>query len=317
MGPFCGIGQPMAPNETVSDSCHDTQLSLVDFGKMSEISYALNQNEASQNLSAAFPGWNLVYKTEPGSQINFMHVKRVRGRTHIIAVRGTHTVHDMIRDLELWMPSVFLQVVGIIGPPIGYQRNLLKIITKLASLQLFGGSQDVNPRDFTSLLKYVRNQTSQIDLQEKQLYITGHSLGGGFAAIVGALEGVTAVTFSAPGLEASSAMLSPMPELPALRFRWINVVPDHDLVPQVDSQSGSVLKINCAANSPIACHSLQSTLCELAAQCGEGGGRPQARDYTFACPTCAESVGSKSRNVPSWCTARDDRSVAPVLRLIA
>jgi len=314
--PFCGFAQPMALNETVSDRCHDTQLSLVDFGKMSEISYAQSQAEANQRLNTSFPGWKVVHKTERSDHIDFMHVKRVGGHTHIIAVRGTQTTFDMIQDLNLWLPSVFLQIVGTIGPPIGYRRNLLKTITKLtSSLQLLGGSQEVNPRAFTSLLQYVRSQVNKTNLGEKQIYITGHSLGGGYAAIVGALESITAVTFSAPGLEATSAILSPTPELPRLRFTGINVVPDGDLVPQVDSQSGSVLKINCAKNA-IDCHSIQSTLCELAAKCGDGGGRPQARDYTFTCPACAESVDSKSRDVPSWCTGRVARSVAPVLRMV-
>merc|ERR1712187_491312 len=129
---------------------------------------------------------------------------------------------------------------------------------------------------------------------------TGHSLGGGLATALGAIFNISAITFSAPGLEATSVFLRPKVDGTALIRNSVNVVPSHDLVPDVDSQAGTVLRIRCPSKVPWTCHRLAGSMCEILASCGDGGGRPVPRGYNRTCHGC-----SRFKNAPKqFCSSK-------------
>merc|ERR1712232_1171240 len=100
--------------------------------------------------------------------------------------------------------------------------------------------------------------------------------------------GIPAITFSSPGIYATAEILDPRPNLIGIMHQIVNVVPDTDPVPQVDIQVGTLLNIRCAQQDPMSCHNLQTTMCELLASCGDGGGREIPRNYELSCSMCAE-----------------------------
>lgn len=72
------------------------------------------------------------------------------------------------------------------------------------------------------------------------MIITGHSLGGGLAKIVGYLASVTNVGFSPPGIALSYKKYKipghPVPDRLMLHHHSISIVPENDAVPMVDVQ---------------------------------------------------------------------------------
>lgn len=291
--PFCGFSWPMAKNDTMSSTCNDTRLALVDFAQMSSACYELvdkEENETKVELNRTFPGWQLIKRVRQldFKDISFIHIKR--GNTHVIAVRGTQTLYDVLQDFNIFMPTVALQLAGDVGPHVADMSRILEVVTAFADWSGVigpGRRARADARNLDSLYDYVAEMKNGSE-HGSVFYLVGHSLGGGYALAVGALQNVTAVTFSAPGLGSTSVILSPKPNPSALRQTGINVVPANDPVPQVDQQVGAVLKIDCGAGF-LGCHSLTSTMCELSAVCGDAGGRPFARNYKFPCAACEKT----------------------------
>jgi len=118
--------------------------------------------------------------------------------------------------------------------------------------------------------------------------ITGHSLGGGLARIVGTLVGLPSVSFSPPGLKLSYRKYSvrrpdgSIVKVPstggALHHQTIAVVTELDWITQVDVQVGLVQQILCDNNDKAhqnACHLLEGTICHLLQHCGDSRRRFQ------------------------------------------
>eukprot|EP00928_Gymnodinium_smaydae_P034317 TRINITY_DN24351_c0_g3_i1.p1 TRINITY_DN24351_c0_g3~~TRINITY_DN24351_c0_g3_i1.p1 ORF type:complete len:1096 (-),score=153.83 TRINITY_DN24351_c0_g3_i1:175-3420(-) len=297
---FCSMSWPMGydkhgTSDTVSDRCGDTRLSLIDFGEMAGMAYHLpNVSATNVVLNKFFPGWKLVYwqafntGKDKQTYTTFLHLRR--GKTSVIAVRGTYSAAEVLQDLNYYMPAAFLNLASLLGPSVFDSTGLL-LEMQHRNIVLWGlgkiGPETTERDQFRDLLEYVRGQQSE--LHGEQIYITGHSLGGGLAQVVASLLNLTSVTFSAPGATATSSILSPSPTVSSLRHHNVNVVPDGDVVPWVDKQAGSSLQIDCAMDEPLDCHALASTMCELLAACGDGGGRDHARGFNRSCEVCRAS----------------------------
>jgi len=268
---------------TVSDRCNDTMLSVVDFGQISSIAgYLQNTTQVNLVLGEYLPGWHVVYSqvynVSNTGRTSFIHI--ARGATSIIAVRGTSSVVEVLEDLNFWMPVGFLQLASSFGPSFYSTRSILQTLTS-------GERTSYRKSAFFDLVEYVGSVKN--DTLGHTLYITGHSLGGGIAAAIGGIYDIPAVTFSAPGLKATSTILRPEPKADPLVRQIVNVVPDRDLVPKVDEQAGTVLRTVCPLGNPGNCHRLSVTMCELLASCGDGGGRDIPRGYKRSCDVCVEA----------------------------
>jgi len=291
---FCGMSWRMGRNTTpghegkkgtVSDKCHDTRLSIADFGQISTIAgYLPNISKVKLVLHYNLPGWTPVhqqiYNLSNGSFTTFIHLRR--GSTDVVAVRGTSSAVEALQDLNLWMPVAFLQMARSMGPSLYSTKSVLQTLQH--------GSQDYRSESFSDLVKYMRDLNETFG-HNHTIYMTGHSLGGGLATAVGAALHIPAITFSAPGLSSTSVILKPTPHEGYLVRDSVNVVPDKDVVPTVDAQTGTVLHTVCPLSNPFACHRLMVTMCEILASCGDGGGRPVPRGYQRSCETCSRVAG--------------------------
>jgi len=280
----------------LSDRCDDTVLTVTDFMVFSRLTYFFGESEEEQKTlliatQEYMPGWEIFkqvhYNVEKHQHNSFLHFKR--GGTSVIALRGTTSAAEMLQDVNFWLPAAFLQLASIFGPSLFSMRSILQIITLNIT--------QYRSEEFTDVTNYTRRLQNDTDVDK--LYITGHSLGGGLAVAIGALLKIPSITFSAPGLLATSAILDPSPDLGDMRHYGVNVQPSNDLVPRVDSQSGVVMQITCPLANPLGCHSLATTMCEILASCGDGGGRDIGRGYNRSCSTCVKT--GQSFDSPQSC----------------
>lgn len=303
---FCGMSWPMGANGTdivrrrlpgtVSARCSDTQLTVTDFAHFARVPYFLpNYTRLLLSMEKHLPGWDVVYTqhydVSLGTKNTFAHVKR--GTTSVVTIRGTSSAAEVLQDANFWMPASFLQFAQVLGPSLFSVRSILTVIT--------GNYTQFRTTQLEDILHYIEGLMVN---SSETVYVTGHSLGGGLADAMAGILGIPAVTFSAPGIGDTSAILEPMPSLKELRHAGVNIMPKGDLVPLIDSQSGAAVPLDCPFPAGMACHSLQPTLCEILAACGDGGGRDVPRGYSRSCTACAHS--GQSYDNPTWeCPAEE------------
>jgi lipase ATG15 len=121
--------------------------------------------------------------------------------------------------------------------------------------------------------------------------ITGHSLGGGkcshilnnfelfnltlrpwlgLSLISGAQAGVNAFALSGPNTLLSRSSFDPPITVDALNKFTFNVIPDRDIVPQLDDVAQLNQRISCTANvnDYASCHDGRRSLCQIIHTCG-------------------------------------------------
>ncbi|KAG2817707.1 hypothetical protein PC118_g13588 [Phytophthora cactorum] len=125
---------------------------------------------------------------------------------------------------------------------------------------------------YHELLDYVTSRT------DRKVVLTGHSMGGGIARLVGSIVGTPSVTFSPPGFVQSYSKLihhiggmSMKVDRTSLHHRNFAVVPEYDPITMIDAQAGMTQKISCDTphlSMQLSCHMLEGTICNLVEHCG-------------------------------------------------
>jgi len=191
----------------------------------------------------------------------------------VFAIRGTDPFHfaDIIEDARLWVEPVLLDFLSNAFPTIrlwppgstalfirGLHRMKDLFQTKV-SLDYIGPLEDA-----------IRGQQAKyVNRSDWQFFLTGHSLGGGLAGIIGGRLKLEAVAFSPPGLMLSRKKFDLA--LRDLAQYSVAVLPTRDPVPLVDVQFGLVQHTICNRTVPILCHLPGSMICDLLARCGDSG----------------------------------------------
>lgn len=265
---FCGWRWPLGM------ALPGGSLQLMDFARFCSLS-TWNAGSYERGLRRWFPEWRLAFSRRAEETpealtskdwASFFQLDHKLTDTTVFVVRGTKIALEVLQDLNIWMPVAVAQAMAVFGPDVIRP-------TVLISDYLMRSDQY-----YIQLLDHV-NRTV-MENPTRRYYITGHSLGGGLANIVSMKLGIRAVTISSPGVK--YAGLVHVPEISDLEKRGSGlsfvVVPEYDLVPRVDAQVGSELRISCSTNtdsrvpgflrrtglSALLCHKLQTTLDELA-----------------------------------------------------
>jgi len=283
--PFCEMKFPVSGRH--SRVLQET-LSLSQFAMFSALAYERNQT-FEESLQRWFPGWQTLYSRRidvmnPDSVqkdwTTFFELANPINETSVFAVRGTHLPLEILQDLNIWSPIAIPQIASFIGPDL---TSVAAQAVLVLSTALYG--KWMQKQYYSELLKYVTDRKASDP--NRRFYITGHSLGGGLAQLVSMETDIPAITFSSPGVAATRLLLSTnrsyQDEAEARLHRLAyTVVPDNDLVPRVDTQLGTQIRIGCNS-TPMGCHSLGETVCDLLFSCG----KPQYQHSTeFSCKIC-------------------------------
>ena len=183
----------------------------------------------------------------------------------ILSIKGTTNKKDMFLDIQLYLPSVLLNLLSIFSVfsqqkdtySFGFLEYSLSLPYRLFSQYLIidGYLKDLNSTYFTHKSEFKDN-----------VVIVGHSLGGGLSKILGRIVGKQAISLSGPGVNAFQSLWEFEGSSENFEISAIDLVPDMDLVPRVEVSGGTVYRIICK-EGPLDCHSKELSLCEVLIMC--------------------------------------------------
>jgi len=329
-------------------------LSLLDFAILSEIAY-FNDHDSCQHVSSSstssnkiggksalhteckqamidsvLPGHGFVVQPfqSKSSGPNFFEVTSKKHDVTIISIRGTDPgrLHDFMEDIKLYAEPVIFTLLSSVFPTIRLWSHdtTSRVIEWLFEMNSFFGLQG-EAEYYRPLAERIFQIIEGPDRNKRPIILTGHSLGGGLARIVGTLTKQKSITFSPPGLGLSYRKYSAQrPDGRVIRasnnlvnkgtmhHHSVAVVTEFDMITQVDRQVGLVQNILCDHEGKAhqnACHMLEGTICHLLEHCGDDKGRFAGCEYDFDIAAISPGVVSFLK-MHSW-------FIAPFVGLIA
>eukprot|EP00928_Gymnodinium_smaydae_P068951 TRINITY_DN5226_c0_g2_i1.p1 TRINITY_DN5226_c0_g2~~TRINITY_DN5226_c0_g2_i1.p1 ORF type:complete len:667 (-),score=153.52 TRINITY_DN5226_c0_g2_i1:204-2129(-) len=265
--------------EGVTDDAQ--KLNAIDLASFAEAVYHMDNVSVKSMLSSFTAGTALE-----GATLEYLQDQRTVGRwgifslpmskVDVFAVRGTTTGDDAMADADMFatikimqFADSFVSVLRIIPP------KLIRELVGAIVLRKFFKKDPI----FAQVVRAAEEAKAAADAKGHELVVTGHSLGGILAAIVGAKTSSQTVAISPPG-EYYSIYRFNIPQM-LFERNVVTIQPNKDIVPEVDRQVGMVQKISCAAPA-ISCHSIVRTICELVRSCGD----PRKRGYSPDSDVC-------------------------------
>jgi lipase ATG15 len=254
-------------------------LNVIDYGLFSMVSYVGDSKITEQTVKQLFPkNWNISVLDKDGTKDKFWTEFNVNNHTTVIAVRGSEfwRVSDYLEDLRMWTEPVAKSMLTLAFPTVRAwsPKTTAMVFDAYQEFLAFIGIPDDIQYKYQRLLEYIENRN--FDLHKQQVVLTGHSLGGGIASIVGAIAKIPTVTFLSPGMYQtaskffyhSSKHYRQFTEL--VHNQSISIQVENDFVGKyLDSHAGLVQTITCSVDhlAPLTCHLIDNCICNLVRHC--------------------------------------------------
>jgi len=266
-------------------------LQLVDYALMSMVSY-ISPNEVNDlprllkllfpdlDVSLKLPSSGLVQRRWLELEVGFCKkggFSDCRNVT-VISVSGTDVtrIADYAENVRMWTEPVSIQILSTVFPTVRiWPRDCASMVIKSIHDILGGLALQDDQWHYREVLDHVRQMP-----QHREVVVTGHSLGGGIALVVGALTGRLAVALQPPGVYNSLAKHQAQQRLKssgfALHKRSVSLIFEGDWIQHFDGHGGLVQTMVCDQTDKsiaVGCHLLEGAVCHLLRHCGDHAGR--------------------------------------------
>ena len=235
-------------------------LSWLDYAYISRIAYQSSSLDLSK-MEKLFTdrGFTITINSEI---IHYAILHHELTKLTIISFRGTNSKLDGIHDAKILIEAV-IPNLAVPFFPIPFQTK--EWIGRMFS---YTGSRAWS----AGPLSLVKNGNEVVTGLVKKygadnVVVTGHSLGGGLAYIIGTTNNLVNYGVSPPGSGIGKFMNKYTQEQVV---KYVHaLVPQRDPVAVLGSQQGNVVHIPCREPDSLSCHSLDATICMLSSICGD------------------------------------------------
>ena len=253
-------------------------LNIIDYGLFSMVSYVGDAKVTEQTVRQVFPKkWNISVTGEDHKD-RFWTEFIVNNKTTVIAVRGSEfwRVSDYLEDLRMWTEPVAKSMLTLAFPTVRAwsPKTTAMVFDAYQEFLAFIGIPDDIQYKYQRLLEYIESRN--FDLGKQQVVLTGHSLGGGIASIVGAIAKIPTVTFLSPGMYQTASKFFYHSSKHHRQFaelmhnQSISIQVENDFVGKyLDTHAGLVQTITCSVDhlAPLTCHLIDNCICNLVRHC--------------------------------------------------
>ncbi|KAJ3371128.1 hypothetical protein GGF31_003551 [Allomyces arbusculus] len=230
----------------------DGRYSLVDFITLAGAMYKPTASAALTlvHQNPALQGAEIWYESPADSAVRFREFRFSSApNVSVVAIRGTANMGEVWESVHMWSTPLFITASTYLGTfaaiwPRDVTASLVAFLARNVVFSSFLYVRGVERYVVENITKGEPGRT---------VYLTGHSLGGGIAQIVGSRLGMQAVTVSSPGLGKSYKNYDTSIE--ALAQWAINVVPSRDPICMIDEQVSGLVPMPCyQRDAPHDCH---------------------------------------------------------------
>ena len=213
-------------------------------------------------------------ESEGINSASFFDVFSPSRKLSVIVIRGTNPVSplDYLQNIAMYNEAGIYHMTSSVIPFFTlFPQKLITDSILLSSRleQMFAtvffatsSNKKVVKYYWEHVLKHVKGRRED----GAGVVLSGHSLGGAIAKIVGARLGLRGLSFHGPGVVLSHKKFG-IPDVAKIHRYTASIVPESDMVPTVDRLGGDVHNILCASRRQDTCHLLESTVVELWNRC--------------------------------------------------
>jgi len=221
----------------------------------------------------------------------WFYIHNPQAKFHVVAIRGTNNIDDVLSDMVLWVEISILQVINTFLPLLNlWTHSLTTTIVEYGSLWSSAMYPDAISEYYSPPYKLIKNKN--LDEDEYVLFL-GHSLGGGVAQICAAKlwenhKNTMSFSLSGPGTKYSTKKFGFTRK--ALQFTSINVIGERDPIPLVDDHEGLITTLRCRRELVSDCHLAGQSMCEIAASCWANSTHIQPGKKQFIGRECSNQL---------------------------